>query len=395
MENKKILIFTNHFLPGNRAGGPVTSIANLTKLLNDKFEIIIVTSNKDLGVEIPYENVEYNTKVKYQDFNVVYLSEINAHTVSEAIKANSPDFIYLNSFFSTFTQLVLWLTVKEGLKTPIVLAPRGEMQKNALAIKKVKKNIYLTIYKLLKLYNKVYFHATDITESDRIQEMFPTQNISILPNVPKVANNTSLSKSKNELRLIFISRIRDNKNLHTALKVLSASKSNIVFDIYGPLEDEEYWEKCQIQIQALPKNISVAYKGVVSPENITTIMQQYHALLLPTKTENFGHIIVEAMQAGLPPIISDQTPWLNLEENRAGWSLDLGNEEAFLEAVETLYAMDREAYTNLSQSTIDFIAKKLNVEELKTKYIQFLNLILKQKENFFYSDEIFYKKIVK
>lgn len=377
MPTKKILIFTNHFLPGNRAGGPVTSIANLTKLLNDEFKIIIVTSNKDLGVKVPYKNITYNTKIKYQDFNVVYLSEINTDTVHEVIKENCPDLIYLNSFFSTFTQIVLWLTIKEKLKLPILLAPRGEMQRNALAIKKVKKKIYLIVYKLLKLYNKMYFHATDITEFDRIQEMFPTKNVFILPNVPKIANNTALSKDTNELRLIFISRIRDNKNLHTALKILSVSKSNISFDIYGPLEDEAYWKNCQIQMQKLPKNINVVYKGVVSPENITTTMQQYHALFLPTKTENFGHIIVEAMQAGLPPIISNQTPWLNLKENRAGWSLDLRNEEVFLEAVETLYAMDGETYTNLSQCTIDYIAKKLNVKELKMKYTQFLNLILK------------------
>jgi glycosyltransferase involved in cell wall biosynthesis len=223
----------------------------------------------------------------------------------------------------------------------------------------------------MKIYNKVYFHATDKIEYDRIKIMFGAEdNISILPNVPKVSDATPLTKNKDELKLIFISRIRDNKNLLLALKALSSCNGNMIFDIYGPIEDQEYWEKCQTTMEQLPKNIQIAYKGVVSPTEISKVMRQYHALLLPTKTENFGHVIVEAMQSGVVPIIGDQTPWVNLEEHHAGWDLDLKDIESFTNVINTLYEMDSEEYANLSKSTISFITEKLNMDELKLKYVE-------------------------
>lgn len=378
MKNKKILLFTNHFLPGNRAGGPVTSIANLSRLVGKDFEIIIVTSNKDLGIDQPYDNVKYDEVVRYEDFNVIYLSEINLKTVLNTIQENKPDLIYLNSFFSIFTQLAMFASLKNKVTTPILLAPRGELQENALAIKPLKKKIYLTLYKLMKLYKRVYFHVTDKIEYDRTKSLFPTDKVSILPNVPKVSNGQPLSKKKDELRLIFISRIRDNKNLLLAIEALSVCTGNITMEIYGPIEDDAYWEKCQLSMQALPKNIATEYKGIVTPAEIPNVMRKYHALLLPTKTENFGHVIVEAMQSGLIPIISDQTPWVNLEENKAGWSLELAKIEYFSKAIETLYMMDSETYNNLSKSTIAYISEKLNIGELKEKYIDMFDRVIEK-----------------
>jgi len=383
MSSKKIVIFTNHFLPGNRAGGPVTSIANLTRLLNDNFEITIVTSNKDLGVDEPYDEVEHDKVVNYNEFNIVYLSIINTNTVLNTINDIKPDLIYLNSFFSTFTQLVLFLFIKNKFETPIILAPRGELQENALAIKAFKKKVYLTVYKLMKMYKKVYFHVTDKIEYDRTKQMFGVDNISTLPNVPKVSNEEPLSKDKNELKLIFISRIRDNKNLLLALQALAKGQGNIIFDIYGPIEDNAYWEKCQVAMKELPNHVVTEYKGIVEPTEISNVMRKYHALLLPTKTENFGHVIVEAMQSGIIPIISDQTPWVELEKHGAGWSLDLKDIESFTKAINALYVMDEKKYSNLSESTIQYINGKLDINELKEKYIELFNKMLKfkRKEN--------------
>ena len=206
--------------------------------------------------------------------------------------------------------------------------------------------------------------------------MLPVDNITIIPNVPKVSDEEPLSKKKNELKIIFISRIRDNKNLLLALQSLSSCEGDIVFDIYGPIEGNEYWGKCQLTMETLPKNIVSEYKGIVQPTEISNVMREYHALLLPTKTENFGHVIVEAMQSGVVPIISDQTPWVNLKENSAGWSLDLANVDEFTKAIDTLYDMDSKEYTKLSGSTILFITEKLNIDELKKKYVEMFDGVI-------------------
>ena len=50
--------------------------------------------------------------------------------------------------------------------------------------------------------------------------------------------------------------------------------------------------------------------------------------------ENFGHVIHEALRAGLPLIISDKTPWQQLEEKGVGWALPLNNPGAFAKRIE-------------------------------------------------------------
>lgn len=383
MKNKTIFIFTDYFLPGCQAGGPVTSMANLVTLLEEEFNLVIITRNKDLGIDEVYTDTKFDVLTKYKNFNIIYLSEVSRNSISQIIEKNKPDLIYLNSFFSLFTQFVLIHKLFSKNKTSLILAPRGELQVNALEIKKVKKNIYLFLYKMFGLNKDIFFHATDKIEKERIESILNTKNIKTISNVPRISESKGLEKKSNELKLIFISRIRDNKNLHFALELLKDTDKNIIYDIYGPIEDKIYWNKCQKIIQSLPKNILVEYKGVVSPLDILETMKKYHALLLPTKTENFGHVIVEAMISGVLPIISNQTPWLELESKKVGWDLALDDKNGFLEAVEKVYKMDGNTYSIYSQNTINYVKEKLQIDQIKNDYINLFKtqLNIKGKNN--------------
>lgn len=153
---KKILIFTDYFLPGYKGGGPITSISNLVSLLNQYFDILICTRDKDFGNTESYKNIQSNEVATYQEFNVIYLSDFNKQTMTKTIEEFNPDVIYLNSFFSKTTQIVTLLN-KFIFKKNLIVAPRGELQENALNIKKIKKSVYLFLYKLLNIYKNLYF----------------------------------------------------------------------------------------------------------------------------------------------------------------------------------------------------------------------------------------------
>jgi glycosyltransferase involved in cell wall biosynthesis len=370
---KKILIFTDYFLPGYRAGGPVSSIANLVRLIEDEFEIIIATRNHDFGSEEKYD-LKSDEIIEYQGYKIIYLSAVNTSNVKKIIVELSPDIIYLNSLFSKFSRIILSLSFFKSIKNIIILAPRGELQKNALHIKEFKKSIFLKIFKFLKIAKNIEFHSTDNTESTEIQNVFSKQPLSTLPNVPKIIVHEPIVKTNNELKILFLSRIRDNKNLYFALEILkNIDDCNMILDIYGPIEDEKYWLKCKDLIEKLPRNIKAEYKGMILPENISNVISHYHTLFLPTKTENFGHVIVEAMLTGLVPIISNQTPWLNLEYEKAGWDIPLDNKIKYEEVVKKLYHMEEKEFTSLSYSTAKFINKKLEIDTLKQKYIEFFS----------------------
>jgi glycosyltransferase involved in cell wall biosynthesis len=63
-------------------------------------------------------------------------------------------------------------------------------------------------------------------------------------------------------------------------------------------------------------------------------MQNYDLLFLPTAGENYGHVVVEALSAGVPVLLSDQTPWRCLQEKGIGWDIPLSDTNRFVEAIQ-------------------------------------------------------------
>ena len=70
----KILCFISHYLPGFKSGGPVKSISNLIDHLGDKFDFIIITSDRDLNDSQPYPSVKINSWTKIGRTKIFYAS---------------------------------------------------------------------------------------------------------------------------------------------------------------------------------------------------------------------------------------------------------------------------------------------------------------------------------
>ncbi len=98
-------------------------------------------------------------------------------------------------------------------------------------------------------------------------------------------------------------------------------------------------------------------------------MKQHHAYILPTQGENFGHSIYEALINGLPVIISDQTPWRNLEREAIGFDIALQDKRAFIKAIATLCEFDQTAFDNMTAKSLSYINRKLDLEKIKSHYI--------------------------
>src|SRR5690606_10471907 len=95
------------------------------------------------------------------------------------------------------------------------------------------------------------------------------------------------------------------------------------FDIYGPISDQDYWKECQALIKSLPANVVATYCGSVAPARVAELFSKYDLFFLPTRGENYGHVIAEALSMGTLVLISDQTPWRELQADGLGWDVPL------------------------------------------------------------------------
>ena len=157
------------------------------------------------------------------------------------------------------------------------------------------------------------------------------------------ANKTVVQncKNPNELHLICVGSIGENKNQIQVIRVLSEvqkriqSKKEVVLDLYGDGEKYEDWKSyCE------ENNINgVVFHGRVSQEEVFKAMSSSDVLVFPSLMEGFGIPMAEAYSCGIPVVT-----YSDLDA-----SDDLYNEEC------TIFAKDRsdEALTEAIVSALN------------------------------------------
>ncbi|WP_347159294.1 glycosyltransferase family 4 protein [Pontibacter chitinilyticus] len=358
-KKKKVLITIDWFIPGYKAGGPIQSCANLVAHLKDEFDFFVITRDTDYCEVQPYDKIKSNEWNKLSEgLQVYYFSaqQLTYKNLHEVIWSVKPDVCFINGVYSYYFSVLSLIILKRlGLRR-VVVSARGMLAGSAINVKGNKKKLFLAAIKTLRLYRHVTFHATNEGErSDILKVVGATTPVRVAPNLPKVFNsksNANRQKVAGSLRIVSVARISPEKNLKYALDVLQqfGKTGEVVFDIYGPLYDVHYWEECQDVIQKLPPNVVVTYKQSIASNEVAAILKKYHVLFMPTRGENFGHIILESLCSGCPVVISDQTPWKDLEEVEAGFALPLEKKGNFVAALQNLLHMRQEAYNSWSDN---------------------------------------------
>jgi glycosyltransferase involved in cell wall biosynthesis len=324
----------------------VRTLQFLVESLGDEFEFSIVTRDRDLGDDVPYPGIQPETWVPVGKSRVFYIDvqRLTLGRMRQILRETPHDILYLNSLFAPpFTvQPLLLRWLRQVPSKAAILRPRGELNPGALALKPMKKKIHLAVTQALGFYRGIVWHASTQHEVDDVRRNFgPDVRVVVAPNLSMpVPPEAPRVKTAGHLRVVFISRVAKKKNLAVGLQALSQLTGQVEMNIYGPLEEDDYWAECQKIIAGLPPNIRVEYGGGVTPERVPGILREHHVFLFPTLGENFGHAIFEALAAGCPVIVSDRTPWRNLEAKQCGWDIPLEQEASFGLALQRCVEMD-------------------------------------------------------
>jgi glycosyltransferase involved in cell wall biosynthesis len=355
---KQVLIINEYFFPGYKGGRPIRSILNIIHYLKSEYSFTILARDRDLGDHCRYQGIAKYIWSYLVSASVYYCTpgELRIIRWRKIINKIDYDLIYLNSYFSRLTIRTLLLRRLDLVKKrPIVLAPRGEFAKEAIKRKAYRKKIYIILSQMLSLNRNIIWHASTDDEVSDIKRVFGiVSNKIVLAKLPieKVPDpfvrdghnglKTRIrpKKEPGAIRIVFLSRIVKNKNLLLAINLLSGISGSIEFNIYGPCEDRAYWNKCYAAIKKLPNNIRAIYHGGVLNEEVTDIFSEHHLLLFPTLSESFGHVI----STGCMVLISDRTPWRNLDKNGVGKDIPLENTAEYKRMLSMFVDMNNNEY---------------------------------------------------
>lgn len=382
----KILVVCDFYLPGFESGGAPRTLANMIERLGDRYEFRVITRDRDgVAADKPYETVDIGAWNRIGKALVYYLppNQVRIWKISELIKTEDPDVIYVNSFFSPLTIMCLAITCARRVREiPLILAPEGEFSAGAIALRKFKKLPYLALFRALRLSPKIIWKAASNAELADIQSRVGTVEAVVAPNMPPPVVYPEFDpqrrpmKSPGECRMIFLSRFARKKNFNWLIPLLGRVPGQIEVDIVGTVEEAEYWAECQHLAANLPERIQINAIGPVVHEQVQQKLAEYDFFILPTLGENFGHVFIEAFASGVPVITSDRTPWRGLEELGIGWDLPLERPDDWVAAMSKAVGMPGNEHREMCHRAREFALRWLADPDIERSNVAVLEKAL-------------------
>lgn len=375
---KRILIFYDHFYPAWKAGGPVQSLVNLVRQLYNDYDLYVVCKPHEMNEQSTLPEISVNkwidwegkAKVHYRDYAGGNYSQLN-----ELIASLKPDAIFINGLFSLhFNIRPLQYAVaycKQHTNCKLILSARGMLHPGALSQKSFKKKIFLNFFKLAGWHKAVHWHATDEQELHYIKQQFGlNMNVLVAGNFPNLLPIVSMPEKKtNELIMGTVALISPMKNHLAVLQALQKSSALIQWHVYGPVKDAAYWKECEDLIKKLPANIKVIYHGELSPADLSSAMEQFQLFIMPSKSENFGHALLEALSAGKPVITTNTTPFKYLREAKAGYTVNVNKLDDELSVAIALFAaMSKTEFDEHSKAAATFAKTFVDTNLITQQY---------------------------
>jgi len=223
-------------------------------------------------------------------------------------------------------------------KKPLIVSPRGMLAAESLKFSARKKKIFWYLLQRRAYSKAAVWHATCLEEANEIREFGIRSPIAIVPNGVDIAESSSLhDPSKSKRTLLYLSRLHAKKGLGVLINAwadISLHRANWELAIAGPDEDG-HRASLEKQIEAIGAQ-GIRFLGSVYGLDKEALLRSSDLFVLPTKNENFGIAVAEALGAGIPAIVTRGAPWAGLETENCGWWIEQGQQplvSALLEAM--------------------------------------------------------------
>ena len=338
----RVAVFAPLFPPAQKGGGPIRSIGALVDHVPVGYDLRVIARNTDLDERTPMDVVS-DQWLPWRDRVLVrYVSNGNTLRYVQAllaIRRYRPELIYLQSFWSFGSGLLIQLLAAFGFfgRVVILVAPRGQFTSAALGIKSTKKVLTLRLFRLTGLHRRLIWHATSEGESHSISAVWGDSARIVVRTedtlLPKVADGPPDRAASDGLRAVHIARCVPIKGLDILLDGLKTISAPISLDVFGSSEDREFAAACTERAACLPDNVTVRFLGHLDHEQVRETISRYDAFLLPTKGENFGHAIPEALSV-VPALLPDTTPWTDVLLQGGGVVVDPNNAQTWRDAIQ-------------------------------------------------------------
>lgn len=238
----------------------------------------------------------------------------------KALNHWKPEVIHLHGMWLPFLiRVFLWA---KRQKIPLVWSTHGCLTDWAFRHKWLKKRIAWLAYQRLALRWAPLIHTTGAFETKDIRAHGLPNEVVEIPlgvTVPEAMIPHGDAPVRTVLFLSYIHQGKGLLNLIDAWAELRPTQWRLV--VAGESKDA-YLDEIKAYAQA--RAVDVTFTGAVFGDEKEKLFREAHLFVLPSRSENFGVVVLEALAHSLPVLTTNATPWSSLEEEGCGWCIDVG-----------------------------------------------------------------------
>lgn len=361
---------------GVNGGGPSTCTYTLVKGLNEAgIDVNILTFSPEEGdVLISREKfihlIDRPRETRF-GFSKLFRSTLEDYP--------SIDLIHANCLWQ-YVSHVSGIKAREK-KIPFVLSPHGMLYPSAMDKSKWIKKISLYLYQFSDLQKASTIHATCIQEKDYIRAIGIKAPIAVIPNPIKIPENqTKVVPPEGKKRVGFLGLFSPIKNIEFLIKAWSITgKKNSDWELVLIGDGSTEYKVSLFKLASDLGITNILFPGFLSGDAKEDMMNSLSYLVLPSKSENFGMVVAEALIKDIPVIASKGTPWEELNVKYAGWWIDIGVDplvKALREAME-LSDLERK---KMGENGRKLVEENYSIEIVSKKMIELYGWILGKKD---------------
>lgn len=214
---------------------------------------------------------------------------------------------------------------------PYIVSPHGMLEPWAWQHKGYKKRPYFTLVEKYHLNGAAALLTTSTQEADNLAPYGLSALVETIPlPIPEKrepdyeAARAALGWGPGERVLLYLSRVHPKKGLHLLLEALTElspiERRGIRLVVVGD-GPADYVEQLHTFTQDHRKDLPpIDWEGAVWGERKWHYLQGADLFCLPTHSENFGIVVLEALQVGTPVLTTNATPWGFIEAWSAGYT---------------------------------------------------------------------------
>ncbi len=287
-----------------------------------------------------------------------------------------PDILHIHGCWKI--RFILFFLLAKTMGVKVVISPHGMMDQNSLNQKKIKKKLALFLYQKFIFKNSdLIIVNSKLEKKNLLNQISEIRRIRIIYHGVVIDRNFFPKKNiEKSLKFVFFSKIHESKNLLTLVKLWEKSIFLKKFYLYilGEIDDEMYFSKIS---KLIKRNKNIKYLGSLNKQ-IQKRLSKYDVFIHPSKSENFGLVIYEALSSGLFLILNKSLKKNSLKLNSFATNIEFNLGSLNNNIKKILKNKKRIKSLSYKKQSLSYVKTNFNWDTIFKYYLNEYSIIIKK-----------------